>query len=100
MRRILNKLSWNDANTLPYKENDTNLNKFMSLVLREIRKLGYTRYVDLQQLSEFIEETYLYEEGEDIDTIMKCLFTTPLKEAKGVAGGYVEMYSQEEDDFE
>jgi len=93
----MNKLSWNDANTLPYKEGDTNLNKFMSLVLREIRNLGYTKYVDPQQLVEFIYDEY---EDDDIESVLRLLFTTPQNEAKEVAESYIEMYSQEESDFE
>jgi len=93
----MNKLSWNDANTLPYKEGDTNLNKFMSLVLREIRNLGYTKYVDPQQLSEFIYDEY---EDDDIESVLRLLFTTPQAEVIKLAKAYVEIYSQEESDFE
>jgi hypothetical protein len=95
----MNKLSWNDTNTLPYKEGDTNLNKFMSLVLREIRNLGYTKYVDPQQLVEFIEVSY-EDDDDSLEQLMNFLFTTPQNEAKEVAESYIEMYSQEESDFE
>jgi len=96
-------LSWSDVNTLPYREGDTNLNKFMSLVLQEIRKLGYVRYVDPEQLSEFIYGAYeddAIEEDDYISNVMSLLFTTPQAEAEGLAESYVELYSREEEDFE
>jgi hypothetical protein len=99
----MNKLSWNDANTLPINKGDDKFTQFTALVLREIRKLGNTEYIDPDELWDFIH--YNYSEREyDVETIFDTIFTTPQKEAKDIAVAYKEhildLQREDETNFE
>jgi hypothetical protein len=94
-------LSWNEANTIPVNESSSNETKFIALIINELRKKGYKKYVVAEEMKEFLTGWLEdLDSEEDVFSLwIDSIFSTPQQEAKGWAITYLDIMRDNEEEI-
>ena len=93
-------LSWSESNIIPVNSNTDNETKFISLIVNDLRKRGYNKYITIKEIRDFLTGWIEDMSVEEIFSIwISALFSNPQRDAKDWAYTFLDMKRDDEEEI-